>query len=402
MRSFNVDNKLKDRETIKRAIVKVCKNKKKKKKGSNRKYELAQKILKNQDKYVDEILEMILAFEKMMKAHEEGKEVELEILEKAYKPKKCPTFITRDGHRKKTRAITGVPLFPDQIIQQIIIEVSEPIFLKESYEYSCGSIPGRGTHKGVKYLKKVIKRHRKHDKSAIKYAAQLDITKCYPNISHTYLKKRLRRKFRGKLFIWLSFAIIDSYHDYERNGEYFGLAIGYPISQGFSNFVLTPLDHFIKEDLGIEYYVRYMDDMIMFCRNKKQLHKAVRAIAEHLNSIDMKIKDNWQVFRFDYINKQGERKGRALDTLGYRFFRDKVILRKSLALTIRRQVKRVSKMSKITPHVAKSLMSRLGWLRHCNSYNFYHKYVKPLINIKKIKEVIRNESRKHNQACCAV
>ena len=128
----------------------------------------------------------------------------------------------------------------------------------------------------------------------------------------------------------------------------------------------------------------------------------MRAIAEYLNSIDMKIKDNWQVFRFDYINKQGERKGRTLDTLGYRFFRDKVILRKSLALTIRRQVKRVSKMSKITPHVAKSLMSRLGWLRHCNSYNFYHKYVKPLINIKKIKEVIRNESRKHNQACCAV
>ena len=57
MRSFNVDDKLKDREIIKRAIVVVCKSKKRKKKGSNRKYKLAQHILRNQDKYIDEILE---------------------------------------------------------------------------------------------------------------------------------------------------------------------------------------------------------------------------------------------------------------------------------------------------------------------------------------------------------
>ena len=402
MRSFNVDDKLKDREIIKRAIVVVCKSKKRKKKGSNRKYKLAQHILKNQDKYIDEILEMISAFEKAMKALEMGEEIEPEILEKAYKPRKCPTFIAKDGSSKKVRSITGVPLYPDQIIQQLIIEVSEPIFLKESYEYSCGSIRGRGTHKGIKYIKKVIKRHSKYDKSAIKYGAQLDITKCYPSISHSYLKGQLRRKFRGKLFIWLSFAIIDSYHDFERDGEYYGIAIGYPVSQGFCNFALTPLDHYIKEELGIEYYVRYVDDKTLFCRNKKLLHKAVKAIIEFLKSIGLKIKENWQVFRFDYINKYGKRLGRAIDTLGCRFFRDKMILRKRNALAIRRQVRKISKMKKVTAHAAQSLMSRLGQLRHCNSYRFYQKYVKPFVDIRKLKEVIRNESRKHNQACCTV
>ena len=76
MRSFNVDDKLKDREIIKRAIVVVCKSKKKKKKGSNRKYKIAQHILKNQDKYIDETLEMILAFEKAMKNPEHIKKME--------------------------------------------------------------------------------------------------------------------------------------------------------------------------------------------------------------------------------------------------------------------------------------------------------------------------------------
>lgn len=402
MRSFNVDDKLKDRETIKVAITKVCKSKKKRKTGSNNKYKLAQHILRNQDEYVEIILEKVVAFEIMMKSIELGEPIDPEILKKAYKPKKCTPFTIADGPSKKVREITSVPLFPDQIIHQLIIEASQPIFLREAYEYSCGSIPGRGIHKGAKYMKKIINHHNKHDKTAIKYGAQLDITKCYPSIPHSYLKKKLRRKFRGKLFIWLSFAIIDSYHDTEIDGEFYGIPIGYSTSQGFCNFTLTPVDHFIKEELGAEYYLRYMDDMILFGRNKKRLHKVVRAITGYLKDIGLKIKSSWQIFRFDYIDKKGKRRGRAFDTLGFRFFRDKTILRKRLALAIRRQVKRVNRMKKVTVHVAQSLMSRLGWLRHCNSFNFYHKYVKPFINIKKLKEVIRNESRKHNKACYAV
>ena len=133
----------------------------------------------------------------------------------------------------------------------------------------------------------------------------------------------------------------------------------------------------------------------MFERNKKKLHHAVRKITEFLKSIKLIIKKTWQIFRFDYIDKKGKRRGRAFDTLGLRFFRDKVILRKRLALSIMRQARKISKTIKVTCHLAQSFMSRIGWLRHCNSYNFYHKHVKPYVNIRKLKEVIRYESRKH-------
>lgn len=402
MKSFNIDSKLTDLDVIKRAIVTVCKSKRKKPRGRNRKYKQAQYILKNTDKCAERILKMVQAFDRVQGARERGLPVDPKDVELMYKPKQCEPFQIRDAGSGKERMIISVPIYPDQIIHQLLIEASKPAFMRGMYEYSLGSIPDGGVHKGKKYLERTIKRHRKHDKSAIKYAVQLDVEKCYPSINHEILKTQLKKKFRGKLFNWLSFAVIDSYYDSEDAEGRCGLPLGYSTSHWFCNFYLTPVDHYIKNELGIKTYVRYMDDMIFFGRNKKVLHRAVRAIMKVLQKMKLRLNRTWQVFRFDYIDRYGKRRGRALDTLGFRFFRDKIILRKRLALTIRRAVKRVAKMKKITAHAAQSLMSHLGWLRHFNSYNFYHEYVLPYISIRKLKGVIRNASRKHNKAHATV
>lgn len=408
MKSYNVDSKLKDRKIIKKALIKVCKSKKKKKKGKNKKYKQAQYILKHMDSFVETTLEIVIATEIIMEREEERLFIDDEYFFTCFKPVKCKSFYIKDGPSGKEREITSVPLFPDQIIHQLDIEAGAPAFMKGMYAHSCGSIPKRGAHKGHRYIKKVINHHNKYDKSAIKYGAQLDATKCYQSFSHTYLKNLFRKKFRGKLFLYITFLIIDSYTfiiiEDPATGkvEAYGLPIGYSTSQWFCNFGLTPLDHYIKEDLHIEYYVRYIDDMIMFERNKKELHKVVMAINEFMAKMGLKLKQTWQVFRYDYIDKNGKRKGRVFDTLGLRFFRDKTILRKRNSLTIKRQVQKINKKEEIKAHDAMSLMSRLGQLRHCNSYNFYQKYIKPYTNIKKLKEVIRIESRKQCKTCGTV
>ena len=81
-------------------------------------------------------------------------------------------------------------------------------------------------------------------------------------------------------------------------------------SQWFANFNLQDLDHYIKEELKVPYYIRYMDDMVLFHRNKKELHKIKDKIEGFLKKQDLKIKENWQLFRTD---------SRPLDFLGYRF-----------------------------------------------------------------------------------
>lgn len=70
-------------------------------------------------------------------------------------------------------------------------------------------------------------------------------------------------------------------------------------SQWFANFYLQDLDHYIKEELKVPYYVRYMDDMVLFHRNKKELHKIRAKVEEFLQKEDLKLKENWQLWKTD-------------------------------------------------------------------------------------------------------
>lgn len=421
MRSFNVDRNLLDREIIRIAIQKVCKNKHKKNGRPTRKYIYAQRILANLDKYVDKTYDMVEAYIAVKEAEARGEKADSQTFAKAFKPspQKFFTVVCDNG---KVRDIASVPIFPDQVMHQLLVMVAEKYFMRGMYAYSCGSIPGRGVHYGKRYLERSIKRAKRWAPSELKYAAQLDIKKCYPHVRHAELKAAIRKKFRGNIFVSLCYDIIDSYNEAAPDEAPRGLPIGFYTSQWFCNFLLTPLDHTIKERLKVKIYARNMDDMVMFHRNKKELHAIVRAISEEAGKYGLQLKENWQVFRFDYIDKRGKNrgrvpekhkkraldnhKGRALDVLGFRFYRDRIILRRRLALGIRRAVARMSKKFKahrrITLHEARSLMSRLGGLRHCNSLGFYEKYIKPLLKIKKVKEIIRNEIRINSNARCAV
>lgn len=391
MKSFNVDDKLTNPEVIRCAIFAVCKSLKKSK--WKRKHKKAEMLLANMDSYVESTVVAVENFEKAKKLQELGLPVPEEISSKAWSPKGCSKFTVKDGPSKKERDIVSAGNIHDKIIHQLVVEAGKPVFMSGMYAHSCGSIPGRGTHDGVKYIKKIINHHTKHDKSAIKYGAVCDAQKCYQSFSHTVLKAQIRKKFRGKLFYWLMETIIDCYYSKIENGKKYGIPIGFPTSQWLCNFSLTATDHKIKS-IGVKYCARYVDDFVIFGRSKKFLHKVMATIKDELGKLGLKLKKTWQVFRYDYIDKEGERCGRAFDFLGYRFFRDKTILRKRNALVISRQARRTSKAPVVTAYNARSFMSRLGAIRHCNSLNFYQKNVKPFVSIKKLKEVIRIEDRK--------
>lgn len=167
-----------------------------------------------------------------------------------------------------------------------------------------------------------------------------------------------------------------------------GLPIGNYTSQWFANFLLQRLDHFIKEVLHIRYFVRYMDDMCLWASSKKLLHRAVKAIEKFLAGLGLVLKANWQIF---------PTAARAVDFLGFRFFREKTTLRKNLALRLRRRVKKTYKHTQKTGRVrardAAAVMSYCGWLKHAHCHGFFVKYVKPYVNFKKLKEAIRHEAR---------
>lgn len=299
---------------------------------------------------------------------------------RTYRPSKMRQKTITDGISKKQRTIFVPKFYPDQIIQWAVLLQIQPVLTKGISDFTCASIPGRGIHYGKRFVERWLRSDRKHTK----YCLKLDVHHFYPSINHDCLKSMLRRKFKDKKLLRLLDAIIDSES---------GLPIGSITSQWFANFYLQDFDHFAKEQLHAKHYIRYMDDIVIFGANKRKLHKAFDAVKQQLCKIGLRIKHNWQVFKTD---------SRGVDFLGFRFFHGKTILRRAVMLRISRKVRRTAKLKTWNYHNCAAIISYLGWIKHSNSYGFYQRWIKPYVDIKKCKGVIRNENIKRQNATIAV
>ena len=337
-----------DIDNIKKAIMKSSLGKRDQKRVKN--------IIENIDHYASLIQKMLLT--------------------KSYKPSPYVIKNIHDGANKKDRIIYKPRYFPDQIIHWALMLQLEPVIMRGMYEYSCGSVPGRGTSYGQKVLRKWLD----SDPKGTKYCLKMDISKFYPSIDNEILKEKFRGKVKDKSCLWLIDTIIDSSQ---------GLPIGNYTSQWFSNFYLQVLDHWIKEYLGVKYYIRYVDDLVLLGPNKKKLHKVRKALDFYLSIISLDIKDNWQVFKVD---------SRGIDFLGFRFFRNKSILRKRNALRIRRRFKKISKKGRLNYRDACAVISYWGWIKRSDSYSFYQS-IKEFVSLKNAKKVVSSYAkiRTHRQ-----
>lgn len=280
---------------------------------------------------------------------------------------------------------------PEQWIHHIVIKTLKPIIMKGMYQFSCGSIPGRGIHYGKKYLEKFIK----ENKSEIKYVLKFDIHHFYESINVDLLKERFRKIIHDERMLKLIFYILDS-NEYQLDGELYkgGLLIGFYPSQWFANFFLQPFDHFIKENLKVKCYVRYMDDCVIFGRNKKELHQKLYAIEQYLGKMDLELKSNYQIYRFDYIDRQGNRRGRFIDFMGFKFYRDKTTIRKGIFARATRTARRISKKEKVTWFDAARMLSYKGWFKRTNTYKAFMKYIAPFVNLGKLRKIMSNYSKR--------
>lgn len=227
----------------------------------------------------------------------------------------------------------------------------------------------------------------------------MDIRKYFESIPHDILKAKLAKIIHDERFLNLLYEIIDTTDK--------GIPLGFYTSQWFANFYLTELDHYITEKLKAKHYIRYMDDMVVFGSNKRELHKIRNLINEFIeNNLGLKMKDNWQVCKMYYVNKKGKGVGSDLDFMGFRFFRDRTILRKSIMFKMTRKAKRISKKlqnnHKITVYDSRQMLSYLGWIKATNTYNTYKKYVKPYVSFKRLKNIIRKHDKKARESLCGV
>ncbi len=269
---------------------------------------------------------------------------------------KNKTFRTSDYkiasriERGKIRKLYKLPYFKDRIIHHAILQVIEPIimplFIKDTYQ----AIKGRGVHQAKNRMHAFLK-----DKKNTKYCLKVDIKKYYPSVNTEILKKLIRKKIQCRDTLWILDDIIDSTQ---------GIPIGNYTSQLFGNFYLAYFDHFVKEELGVKYYIRYADDMVFFSDDKSYLHTIKKEIEAYLqDELALTLKENWQVF---------PTRTRGVDFLGFRFFGTHTLLRKSIAKNAKSSIKQMKK--KPSKKSLNAVMSYYGWLKHSDSYNFIRKF----------------------------
>ena len=331
---------------------------------------LAHKNARKGKGWYSEVLEVNSDEDKYLKMIQES------LIEKTYNTSEYTVFTKVEIN--KVREIFKLPYYPDRITQWALLQVIEPYLTRTLTTDTYSAIPERGIHLALERLKTCVR----VDPVGTKYCLKLDVRKYYPSIDHAVLKKIFRRIFKDDELLWLIDEIIDS-----TEGDK-GIPIGNYMSQWCGNLYLSSFDHWIKEEKGIKYYFRYMDDLVILHESKEFLHSLKRDIEHYLESqLKLTVKDNWQVFPVEV---------RGIDFLGYRVFPSYTLLRKHTCKRMKKKIvymwSNIESTGGLTHNQWCSFNSYKGWLIPCDSYRLTEKYIIPLepYAAKFYKEVILN------------
>lgn len=277
-------------------------------------------------------------------------------------------------HEPKLRTIMSIE-FKHRIVQWAIYRVINPMLVSGYINDSYGCIPGRGSLKAVQRLKYWLElADRQEGKSW--YYLKIDISKYFYRVSHRILKEALAKKIKDKRLLELLYDIIDCKHTpfglppgkkpeevpLEERLFDVGMPIGNLLSQMFANIYLDLLDQFCKRVLGIKHYIRYMDDVIILSCDKLQLREWKDLIGEFLeNELELNLNNKTCIRPI----------GQGIEFVGYRVWADRVVLRKSTTLRIKRNLSGVRRLyaegRMPFERVTETFICYIGMLNHTDS-----------------------------------
>ncbi len=319
------------------------------------------------------------------------------ILEKKnYKSGKYNIFIIREP---KIRLIMSQNI-TDKIINHLVSQYFlVNIFEKTLINENIATRKNKGTHYGLKLLKKYLNNLK--DKNF--YVLKFDISKYFFNLDHQIIKDIIRKKIKDKEVLKILDNIIDSTNEEYINLEIKkqkeinkldlpeynkgkGLPIGNMSSQIIAIMYLNELDHYIKKNLKIKYYIRYMDDGILLHENKEYLEYCLKEIEKILNKYKLKLNNKTKIINI----KNG------FEFLGFRFFikNNKVIMKvkNQTKKRFKRKIKKLDNLvnnKKLDNKVLKQVQdSYIGHLKHGNTNNLIYKTIKKYEQKLKVKKVI--------------
>ena len=190
-------------------------------------------------------------------------------------------------YEPKKREIVSQGVY-DKIVNHLVARyIIYPAVLPCLLDINVASRKNMGTAKGLELANKFHNICNK--KYGTYYILKADISKFFSSIDHKKLKEKLLRRIKDKYALKIVFDIIDSNDS--------GLYIGSMTSQILSIFYLNDLDHYIKNELKIKYYIRYQDDFLLFHNDKNYLKYCLEKIKEFLANEKLTLNNKTRIYK---------------------------------------------------------------------------------------------------------
>lgn len=194
-----------------------------------------------------------------------------EIITKKYKLGKYKEFLI---YEPKKRVIEALP-FRDRVVIKCFCDIAlrDKIDKKLIYD-NAACRKEKGTTFAIKRLENFLRNEYRKEQNNKIFFLKCDIRKYFQSIDHEVLLNLLRKINFSSDEMWMIEKLVRE----QPNNADIGLPLGNQSSQWFALLYLNVIDRFVKEDLRIKGYIRYMDDMILIHRDKSYLQYSLSKI----------------------------------------------------------------------------------------------------------------------------
>lgn len=161
-----------------------------------------------------------------------------------------------------------------------IMRIVEDVLYPSVIKTSAASIPGRGMHRLFAKMRHDIE----NDPEGTRYFYKCDIRKFFESVDQDLMWECVKDKIKDPI-------LLPILHNFVTMMEK-GLSIGLRSSQCYGNIFLSCIDHYFKDVLGVRYYYRYCDDIVILGSSKRKLWLFRDMMHEQAGMLKLEVKPN--------------------------------------------------------------------------------------------------------------
>lgn len=242
-----------------------------------------------------------------------------------YQPQPYREFYVYDP---KTRLIQA-PAFEDRIVHHALMEYIRPAIdrklIYDTYACRIGKGAGAASTRMTHFVRGLPNG----------WALKIDVKKFFYSIDHERISYHLAK-------IIPCDNTLNLLKMFYKNPTGKGLPLGNATSQILANLALNPVDQYIKRELKIKRYIRYMDDMILLHEDREYLKQCLKKVKEVLANEKLETNKRTSMCRVS----------KGITFVGYRHFVSHTILKPANITKIRRALKVANDRETVVSYLA--------------------------------------------------